>query len=103
MSSINPIESAHQSLIAQLSALRLPKAIRLCPGPSDFEAVAETLNEVAKIFNAYIEHIGFHVAENCTHSVDMRSFEGAGEAALDSAIYECRSEAEALIDERRVA
>jgi len=97
----NPFEVARRTLIQALARMPVPRPIGSFPVPSDFEGIRDHLVEAASIFDSWLGAVGHQVADNASHDVDMRVFEGAFTGAVEgNATFECDRCAEALIEDR---
>lgn len=100
----NPFESARLKLIQALLSMKAPKPISTFPIPCEFNSVADHLREAATIFDEWLGAIGHQVADNASHNVDMRVFEGAFTGAIDgNATYEIENVAERMMEDRHAA
>lgn len=96
----NPLEAARLRLIERFTALRMPGALSTFPIPYEYTAIADSLREAMSICDDMITAIGTHVADNASHHVDPRSFDGVCTGAADDAFYEIEQCAERLIEDR---
>lgn len=99
----NPFAEAHAKLLERLALLIPPKAIRIFPGPSDFEAARDYLRELAEILDDTVEAIGFQIEDNSPYRVDVNSFNAVMSGAVTDAAYECERIGEMMRDDREAA
>lgn len=99
----NPFQQNLARLIERLSLLVAPKNPGSFWTPSDFERVGEHLKEVCELFDDFIEHVGFQVADNAHYNVDQQSFHESYSAGACDAVFECNNVAEKMRDERDAA